>query len=763
MENKDKKTSSASLNAENDLSQNDLDLISGNDIGKIKGLFSNKLKCIVKYLLDNIDVLDGYLTSENHEDALSVIFQSTENITIELEEAISKRNPERFIHLVRVNQAFLNGTKRLDAYQQFELPDHLSVHVHVWNSLSDQLKVINGKISQVVFRINLESNSIWESYIRLSELLKRKFYNEKSKEPIEYLAMVYYEYLNRYNMAGLSSEQDLRESLTQEIIPTNILLDDYVQTLYKYLHEYVRYKTDVIDLYCSDKTVSIKKYQESLYLYQSPKDFYNFRLDGLRYDYTWCRYQDYALRSSDSTLIAYHTFNNENKKTSRNQFCEDLGLDKNYINLFNALQDFVDQYVVKDRSTVKSSSVFCFNVKEFLSFFKKKNSKLKDSFVKAILFGVISNVKKYDVLETPFLVVGDYVVCPKVFLTNKDFFYYSFRRRSHKQNRTQSMVYSKKCEIILKKEFNKNGIEAIIPSDEDRKKIVGDIDVLVCDKNEQVALAIQYKRSSLRLSPQEAYLETRHSTAKAINQLQKARIAEIKQVLGLEKDAKVFKWYVSTSFEGISDKSSRILKINYFEILLTLRSLSSSCSLSEFIAVMESGKPQKELLHEINIMYDTEGAGYSEHLFSNSIQTLRYIMSTKQLPVFNEYPDAYIIPVDLNKSSIFDAPEIMPSIQHPLTMNNRSQIEALKRIMETNKDSIYVLHLLVSIYIEKSLWVDAAGTLEEMLMIIPDEPNTLWRYAQVKKALGEENSYNNIMDKLQKDFWFVSYEDNHNE
>lgn len=763
MENKDKLTSSVTPNAENYLSQDEIATINGRDIDKIKKLCTKKLGCIVEYLLDNRDLLDYYLDSKVHEDALSLIFQTKDYINIEFEQTIATRHPERFIHLVRVNEAFLDGTKRLDVYQKFELPEHLSDHVQVWKSLSDQLKKVNEKISQVVFKIDQESNSIWESYIRLSELIKIEFFDEESKEPIEYLAKVYEEYLNRFNIAGLSSKQDQQKNLFHGDIPINKLLDQYIYSLYKYLYKYVRYKSDMIDPYCYDKTVCIKKLQNSLYLYQSPKDRYNFRLDGLRYDFNWCRYQDYALLKSNSTSSIQHAFNTENKKASRSQFFDDLGLDENYINLFNAFQDFAGQYVRNEKKAAKASSVLYINKQELFSFFVDKNLKLKESFVRAILFGNANYVKDYHVLETPFLVVGDYVVCPKIFLLNPDYFYYSFKRRSHKQNLKQGDVFSKKCEKILTEEFNNYGFEAKIPSKDENNKIVGDVDVLVSERNEQVAIAIQFKRSSLRLTPKEANLEKIHSTAKAIDQLQKANIPEIKQVLGLNEDAKVIKWYVSTSPEGISDKLAPLLKINYFDILLTLRLLPSSCSLSEFIDVLESDKSLKELLHEINIMYDTEGKGYNVDRFSNSKQTLDFFISTKQLPVFNENPAAYIIPVDLNKSSIFDVPEIMPTFQHPLSMMNGSQIEALKKILETNKDNVCVLHFFASIYIEKSQWSDAAETLEEMLMIIPDEPNTLWRYAQVKKELGDESSYNNIMEQLQKDFWFVSYEDNHNE
>ena len=110
----------------------------------------------------------------------------------------------------------------------------------------------------------------------------------------------------------------------------------------------------------------------------------------------------------------------------------------------------------------------------------------------------------------------------------------------------------------------------------------GDIDIIV--EQDNTVLLIQLKRTYLLLTPKDVYYESIMIDRKAAQQLNDAEVWLNKpnDIYSME-GKKVFKWIVTTSYEGVLSDVNGCCKVNYFDLLATIRHRKPS-SLLQLIA-----------------------------------------------------------------------------------------------------------------------------------------------------------------------------------
>ena len=192
---------------------------------------------------------------------------------------------------------------------------------------------------------------------------------------------------------------------------------------------------------------------------------------------------------------------------------------------------------------------------------------------------------KYSVMETPFLLLENYIFSPVLFFMNfSNPTVYISPLLKNNNRRT-----AKKVETVLKDLLLIHNLKVKYPTDVEVNLIDGDADIIVFD--DENALLIQIKRTNLRLDYKTQYNELINTDFKAANQLNDAEKS-------LRQNNKVFelgnrnitKWIVSNSFEKVGTRINDCLKINYLDIVSFLSNDEGMTfkNLPNFISYFES-------------------------------------------------------------------------------------------------------------------------------------------------------------------------------
>ncbi|QNA44285.1 tetratricopeptide repeat protein [Lacibacter sediminis] len=174
--------------------------------------------------------------------------------------------------------------------------------------------------------------------------------------------------------------------------------------------------------------------------------------------------------------------------------------------------------------------------------------------------------KRYNVFETPFIRIGDFLFCPMLFFANNGWFY-SFAQMAL-SGKGSGRVETIEMEQHLGNLFQNKGWRVKVTNDKEANIIDGDIDIFIEDDHD--LLLVQLKRSYFRLDLKDAYFESINSDRKAINQIVRAEryLLNENPIYSVQKP--VIKWVVSTSFENVGVLENGCEKVNYFELLRAL-------------------------------------------------------------------------------------------------------------------------------------------------------------------------------------------------
>ena len=210
----------------------------------------------------------------------------------------------------------------------------------------------------------------------------------------------------------------------------------------------------------------------------------------------------------------------------------------------------------------------------------------------------------YSVMETPFTRIGEYLLTPTSLFASNDWFYsitqrilYLYANKHHTEERNNTAT---EMELELGARFQEYGWRVKVISTQEANQIDGDIDLVINDGSSQ--LLIQLKRTKFKLDLASDYKDSLETDLKASGQLNEAvNFLESCSLPGMEILENNEKWIVTTSFEGVLARIDDCVKINYFDLLWTLKHKKMS-SLDELKTYMESDGPFIDCRHYLEVL-----------------------------------------------------------------------------------------------------------------------------------------------------------------
>lgn len=521
-------------------------------------------------------ILKQLLQKDNYVRLFHGYFHIPKFYNKDFEKCIAESSPEKFVQLVRVNEAFLRNRQLAD-YKEFDLPKPWSDHVRVWELLEERYSNLDKIISDIIDKLLIQWDSFAFCLKVFSSVLSDRFILG-----IEPLARIYKEFLSRMlsnpdceigECFGLTSDLD---DFYNEKVRTEF------EELFDTIAEFTSFQMDILEFYCYDQTTLIRDIGHSLVIWQKPEDYYRSELNGVRYDATNLKYHIDALKDVGYCENDFHQAQLLNQHRRRNLF-EDSGLlsfeSRQILYTYDAIENiFVfGNYNITEALLVTNpnqANLFCLKKADLIKALQNccpAIDKKKASSPAVYTIGRnksklrVKDINNYNVLETPFLEIDQICFCPTAFMRNPDLFFYA----AQKALRAKSTKDSLYIEKILNRAFIRGSFNSEWLDSSDGNQYGGDVDVIVNDSASKTLLLIQVKAPFLRLSIKDRYFEKVNGSDKAIKQLVEVNNEEL--LMKYPETERVLRWYVSTSFEGTLESISGVVKVNLYELLRALR------------------------------------------------------------------------------------------------------------------------------------------------------------------------------------------------
>ncbi len=338
---------------------------------------------------------------------------------------------------------------------------------------------------------------------------------------------------------------------------------------------------------------------------------------------------------------------------------------------------------------------------------------------------------KYAVIDTPFILLGDYIFSPVLFFTS--FTSQNVYVKSLLQNdnrRTASDI-----ENVLEDLLVAHGLEIKHPSNKEVSLINGDADLIVSDDNN--VLLIQLKRTSLRLDYKAQYYEHIHTDLKAANQLNNAEqyFTTENPVFDL-KNRKVTKWIVSNSFEKVNTEINNCLKVNYLDLVNVLSNTEGMTfkTLPDFISFFEEDTYFNSIAKEL-----IEGNTMFKGLFSIS-NTKHRNFSWKHFDEVKatKYRHYYDKGIELSEKGY-----------------HKNAIKSLNECLKLENEDFEVHGVIANVYADLKNYKKAFFHYEKALEIVPNEPLVLKNYAYTLAESGDQKGVD-LANQMINNYPFLS-------
>lgn len=211
---------------------------------------------------------------------------------------------------------------------------------------------------------------------------------------------------------------------------------------------------------------------------------------------------------------------------------------------------------------------------------------------------------KFNVLETPFLRIGNSIFTSTSLFSIHEWFYgfaqqtLRFDEKNSDKNKKEASFTNLK--LTLGKFFAFKNWKVMTFDFNENKAARNPIDLLISDGNSQ--LFIQLHRSEFKLNSEIEHTHCFDPELTAAGEMNEA-IEKMQEQSNSENEVSENhnKWIVSTNFEGLYTEKDVCLKVNYFDLLWTLRNKDFT-SLSEFIQYVEMDKPYKDCVHYLQMV-----------------------------------------------------------------------------------------------------------------------------------------------------------------
>jgi hypothetical protein len=341
---------------------------------------------------------------------------------------------------------------------------------------------------------------------------------------------------------------------------------------------------------------------------------------------------------------------------------------------------------------------------------------------------------KYSVIDTPFILLGNYIFSPILFFTSfssQNVYVNSLINNNNSNNRQTAIEIEKVLEHLLVKQ----GFEVKYPTKKEVNSIDGDADLIISDKDN--VLLIQLKRTKFHLNDKARYNEYINTDLKAANQLNNAEkyLNKENDVFKI-KNRKVTKWIISNSFERVNTKVNDCLKVNYLDIVNVLKNDEGLIfnTLLNFISFFEDDNYfesiAKTLIEENDIfrkMFSLTNMNYRNLLWKD----FDSVKEKKYRHYFNK------------------------GIELSSNQNNKGAIKALNECLKLETEDFEVHSAIANVCADLKNYEKAFFHFKKALEIIPDEPLVKMNYSFALRESGNSISLK-IYSEIVKAYPFLN-------
>ena len=790
---------------------------------------------------------------------------------IEFEKIVAAKFPEVFVEKTRSCKAFLQP-KRFDFYIKDERLTIPKEHLKTWKYLKDTENALWSKVEESFETFDVENKKMpteaarfCSAMVEIIVWMEEKRWSEESLSSIEFrtsnsyrtsfrnklsqksttnndcsvlqrpmsfasqfestemlneLLECYSLFVEKYIRDNRISVLALNEEETMDLFNKQLLstvendVSSVSQELFEAIFSWISFYNGILSTYCYNMNVKpILRTNGDLYLMESAKDYYRWKLDGCRYDINRKAYFELGKERKENALVlllddlcldriiwkekevdttkvfqpvaelSMKTYDAYEKRVELIKFTiEVLGKTKTWGELY------------KEIEKAKKNKEFCpfFIITKDSLFQLMKNNDVQENMLEHYeklfddcfcfkfddkAFNRFKN-RSYNVMDKPFLKVCPNVYfLPTLFFANNDWFYgsaekilemYDLVDKKYRKESTDRM------EDLLSNLFKRHGFNTICNHDGDQRKR-GDVDITVEYKD--TALLIQLKRTKLRQNLSEQYWETENTDNKAARQINNHEYKGDKK--------KVVRWYVTNSYENClkefvdEENKTSCIKVNYFDLVFTLG----------FLDVM-----MQKMLDNPFPIYPPLGKEALDEMcqLKKELESLdgiiKYITEDRMIKGHSNWKDAF-----LSRASGFSINgTLFPTIAEPckayeilLQTENADAYERLNSIVGNTKldiderlmiaeelslaipDDYRVWDVLADIYTDKEDFDKAVECCKKALALLPNDPYLLRNYIVIlykeKKThnlsvlnLSEEET--KVVKILLDEYWFLDNE-----
>lgn len=786
------------------------------------------------------------------------------------ERIVALKFPEVFVEKVRTHKAFLQP-KRFDFYIKDEDLNIPKEHLETWKYLKDTEATLWSKVEDSFETFDVENKKMPTETARFcSAMVEIIVWMEEKRWNVESLSFLEFRTSNSYRTSSrnklsqksttnndcsvlqrpmsFASQFESTEMLNELLECYSLFVEKYIrdnkisvlalneeetidlfnkqlvstvendvssvsQELFEAIFSWISFYNGILSTYCYNMNVKpILRTNGDLYLTESAKDYYRWKLDGCRYDINRKAYFELGKERKENALVLLLDDlcldriiwkEKEVDTTKAFQPMAELSIQKYdayekrvrlmklVFKLFGKTETWKDLY--KEIEKAKKNKEFCpffIITKETLFQLVNENDIQRDMLKQyEKLFDECFRFKfnneefnrfkprSYNAINKPILeICPNIYIFPLMFFANNDWFYASAEKILEmydlvdEKDRKES---TNRMEELLANLFKKYGFRAICNHDGDKKR-KGDVDIIVEGKD--TALLIQLKRTKCRPNLSDQYLETENTDNKAARQLNEYEYKGDKK--------KVVRWYVTNSYENCLKEyddpkhQTSCIKVNYFDLVFVLglpgmiqQLLDNPSRIyptlgKEALDEMRQLKKELESLDGI-IKYITEDRmikGHSNWKDAILSRATGFSINGTLFPTITEPCKAYEI---LLQTENTDAYERLNSIVGNTKLDIDERLIIAEELSNTIPDDYRAWDVLADLYADKEEFDKAIECCKKALTLLPNDPYLLRNYIitlyREKKthdlsALDLSEEETKTVKSLLDEYWFLDNE-----
>ena len=740
--------------------------------------------------------------------------------------AVAGLTPDLFVKMVRVSQSFLKNDWYTNS-NKISLPSNCSVHKHVWKHISDYEKSYWNEVEESLMKLLGSEMQLHEVLIEITIAIEIAFYNDRNNVNSHYLGRLYsvliqmiFSKLPKGVEIHTPNQKDVKDAFLKRLNSSQSVLCE-LSELITAIRNWLNFIETRVDPYCFDPKLTPKDNAGLISFDRNSSDYYKWELDGRRYDINKLDYL------SDAKDIFYNQLNNgdfsfPNEATQADidyewkcqtqthalcGFMNDLALSKfpgaNNLNSERVFQPLIsasnmlksvfddnlygnensnDWFVVFKQMHkrlpvylgIDNLPFFYMKPKQFYDVFDSQ-TKMENDFetkIKSLSVPICYKPQRgneidrfnlrYDVFKKPFLKLGEFIFCPVHFMIQNDWFYSisqsALERLDNRYNDEFRKDTSDKMENMLKDHFTKIDFEVNIFEGHEFGEGEGDVDLEVSDGKDTIL--IQLKRTKMRLNLKDAYFEYINTDRKASRQINR-----VENYFNNSPGTK-YKWIVTNSYENVYAEIDSCLKVNYFDLITTLKSYIyiTDFSIKDLVDRITSDSQIKDVLDYKAILEPQKLDWFAFKDLIASGKFKQFFPHRNELEIYRsvDIPLSIVDPMNYRDAKFAISPNAINVVQkYNKALNadkNEDHKSAAKLLCECQKETpgdLDVLGALANVLASVGEYEKAYVYFEKALVICPNDLFVLRNYVLALMEGKESSKSIEVMEKLKRNYWYV--------